>query len=88
MSVTNSNRIRQRAENWIKAKSRGKIFHLSDLYADLYAKFKDECDARGIMDNREPRYQHDARQAIRDCKARGIISQDGSSRSGRYRVSY
>lgn len=87
MPVADSDRIRLRAQNWIKEQSKGEIFHLSKLYGQLYEKFIDECDARGIMDGREPRYKHDARQAIRDCKDSGIITHVGSFRSGRYRVS-
>jgi len=50
-AVADSDKIRLRAERWIKEQSKGTIFHLSTLYRELHAKFASECDARGIMDN-------------------------------------
>jgi hypothetical protein len=84
--MADSDKIRLRAESWVRSRRRGEDFHLADLYGYLYSRFESDCDARGLIAGRdEPQYKHDARQAIRDCKSEGIITPIRNPHSGHYR---
>ena len=69
--------VRRYAVEWIEKLAKGSVFHLSQLYQYLKADFAEECDQRGFTSWGEPRYQHDARWAVQDCKFRRMVRLTG-----------
>ena len=77
--------VRRYANEWIEGLSRGHVFHLSDLYKYLQAKFPSECEKQGFTIDGEPKWQKDARWAVQDCKHRRLIRHTGNSeKSGKW----
>jgi hypothetical protein len=77
--------VRRYAVEWVEQRPKGFVFHLSDLYRYLQAKFPTECDEQGFTPDGEPKWQKDARWAIQDCKHRKLIRHTGySEKSGKW----
>jgi len=77
--------IRKYATEWIENQSKGTVFHVYKLYDYLADTFPLECLEAGTVPTGETHYENDARQAIRDCKDRGLLKK---SRKGQWKRGY
>jgi len=77
--------IRKYATEWIEKVPKGTVFHVYKLYDYLADTFPVECLEAGAVSTGEAHYENDARQAIRDCKDRGLLEK---SRKGRWKKGY
>jgi len=73
------------ATEWIEKLPKSTVFHVYKLYDYLAETFPLECLEAGSVSTGEAHYENDARQAIRDCKNRGLLEK---SRKGRWKKGY
>lgn len=77
--------LQKAAYIWIHQLPPGTVFHLSQLYADLEAKFPEWCNQRGDATT-EQRYQNDARWGVKNAHFEGLIEPtEKKKKSGEYR---